>query len=185
MRTAPVQRLRSPLSLCQADDIALSQAAASPRSFGACVASATSTTGAWLLAQTWRCGPFAVCYATVLRGFGGLSDALRPRVERQSPVQVGYLEQTAVSGSDRPVWAEVRSQMTTLVAAEAALEAAGQAAEKGALWRFFVACVKAGPAADPSGLPAGDPRAPEMLQLAQDQFDAAGGCACAARFMQT
>lgn len=46
-------------------------------------------------------------------------------------MQVGYLEQTAVSGSDRPVWAEVRSQMTTLVAAEAALEAAGLAAENG------------------------------------------------------
>ena len=34
----------------------LPQAAASPRCFGACVASATSTTAAWLSAQAWRCG---------------------------------------------------------------------------------------------------------------------------------
>lgn len=31
------------------------------------------------------------CYATVLRGFGGLSDALRPRVEQQSPCAGGLL----------------------------------------------------------------------------------------------
>jgi len=49
-----------------------------------------------------------------------------------SAVEVGYLEQTAVSGSGRTVWAEVRSRMTRLVAAEAALEAAGQAAAGGA-----------------------------------------------------
>ena len=68
--------------------------------------------------------------------------------------------------------------MTTLVAAEAALEAAAQAAEKGAPPWLHVIHTEAGLAADPFGLPAGDPRAPEMLQLAQDQFDAAGGFAC-------
>lgn len=52
--------------------------------------------------------------------------------------QVGYLEQTAVSGSDRPVWEEVRSRMTQLVAAEAALEAATKAGESGELLRYVV-----------------------------------------------
>ncbi|KAK9823064.1 hypothetical protein WJX81_005746 [Elliptochloris bilobata] len=89
--------------------------------------------------------------STLLRCLCGQRSVNNGRLMVGSNVEVGYLEQTAVSGSDRPVWAEVRSQMTRLVAAEAALDAAAQAAEKG------------------------DPGAPEMLQLAQDQFDAAGG----------
>ena len=43
-----------------------------------------------------------------------------------------------MSGSDRPVWEEVRSRMTQLVAAEAALEAATKAGESGELLRYVV-----------------------------------------------
>lgn len=46
-------------------------------------------------------------------------------------VEVGYLEQTAVSGSENSVWQEARSRMTDLVAAEEAMEAASQAALDG------------------------------------------------------
>jgi hypothetical protein len=46
-------------------------------------------------------------------------------------VEVGYLEQTAVSGSERSVWQEARSRMTDLIAAEEAMEAATQAALDG------------------------------------------------------
>lgn len=46
-------------------------------------------------------------------------------------VEVGYLEQTAVSGSERTVWEEARSRMTALIAAEMAMEFAAAEAEKG------------------------------------------------------
>jgi len=48
-------------------------------------------------------------------------------------VEMGYLEQTAVSGSDRTVWEEARSRMTELIEAEAAIDAASQAASLGTL----------------------------------------------------
>jgi ATPase subunit of ABC transporter with duplicated ATPase domains len=64
---------------------------------------------------------------------------------------LGYLAQTAVSGSTRSVYDEVRSGMTHLVAAEAALEAAALAAA------------------------AGDPAGADQLADAQDAFEAAGG----------
>lgn len=48
-------------------------------------------------------------------------------------VELGYLEQTAVSGSDRTVWEEARSRMTALIEAEAEIDAASQAASSGML----------------------------------------------------
>lgn len=48
-----------------------------------------------------------------------------------SQVELGYLEQTAVSGSDRTVWEEARSRMTALIEAEADIEAASKAASSG------------------------------------------------------
>lgn len=46
-------------------------------------------------------------------------------------VELGYLEQTAVSGSDRTVWQEARSRMTQINAAEAAIESAAEAMTQG------------------------------------------------------
>lgn len=46
-------------------------------------------------------------------------------------VELGYLEQTAVSGSDRTVWQEARSRMTQINAAEAAIESAAEAMSNG------------------------------------------------------
>ena len=46
-------------------------------------------------------------------------------------VELGYLEQTAVSGSDRTVWQEARSRMTQINAAEAAIETAAEAMSRG------------------------------------------------------
>lgn len=46
-------------------------------------------------------------------------------------VEMGYLEQTAVSGSTRTVWEEARSRMTDVLEAEAMLDAAGAAMEAG------------------------------------------------------
>ena len=66
-------------------------------------------------------------------------------------VELGYLEQTAVSGSERTVWEEARSRMTDLLEAEAMLDGAGAAME------------------------AGDPMAGEMLEKANDAYEAAGG----------
>ena len=48
-------------------------------------------------------------------------------------VELGYLEQTAVSGSDRTVWQEVRSRMTQINLAEAAIESAAAAMTAGKL----------------------------------------------------
>ena len=50
-----------------------------------------------------------------------------------SQVELGYLEQTAVSGSDRTVWEEARSRMTALIEAEADIEAASAAASSGSM----------------------------------------------------
>ncbi|KAG1680802.1 hypothetical protein FOA52_008135 [Chlamydomonas sp. UWO 241] len=66
-------------------------------------------------------------------------------------IELGYLEQTAVSGSELSVWDEARSRMVDVIAAEKMLEDAGKAME------------------------AGDPNAGEVLQRAQDAFDAADG----------
>ena len=46
-------------------------------------------------------------------------------------VELGYLEQTAVSGSDQTVWQEARSRMTQINAAEAAIESAAEAMSQG------------------------------------------------------
>lgn len=46
-------------------------------------------------------------------------------------VEVGYLEQTAVSGSTRTVWEEARSRMTDLIKAEDAMAAATAGLERG------------------------------------------------------
>ena len=46
-------------------------------------------------------------------------------------MEMGYLEQTAVSGSSRTVWEEARSRMTELIEAEAAIDAASEAASAG------------------------------------------------------
>ena len=76
----------------------------------------------------------AACHACLetTRNDAGRGQVNGGRLLVGSAVEVGYLEQTAVSGSGRTVWAEVRSRMTRLVAAEAALEAAGHAAAGGA-----------------------------------------------------
>ena len=66
-------------------------------------------------------------------------------------VEMGYLEQTAVSGSDRTVWEEARSRMTDLLAAEEMLAKAGKAMEDG------------------------DPTAGDLLADANDAYEAAGG----------
>jgi hypothetical protein len=47
-------------------------------------------------------------------------------------VELGYLAQTAVSGSTKTVWQEARSQMTRLLAAEAAIDESAAAMEAGA-----------------------------------------------------
>ena len=46
-------------------------------------------------------------------------------------VEVGYLEQTAVAGSTQTVWQEVRSRMTQLLTAEAAMKEAEKAIAAG------------------------------------------------------
>lgn len=56
-----------------------------------------------------------------------------------SNIEVGYLEQTAVSGSDNTVWEEARSRMTQIINAEASMEAAEAAAERGQHYSFEVA----------------------------------------------
>ena len=66
-------------------------------------------------------------------------------------VELGYLEQTAVSGSELSVWEEARSRMTELLEAEALLDRAGHAME------------------------AGDPLAGDLLESANDAYEAAGG----------
>ncbi len=53
------------------------------------------------------------------------------RLTIANKVEMGYLEQTAVSGSTNTVWEEARSRMTDLLEAEAMLEAASMAMEQG------------------------------------------------------
>uniref|UniRef100_A0A7S0KWV2 ABC transporter domain-containing protein n=1 Tax=Micromonas pusilla TaxID=38833 RepID=A0A7S0KWV2_MICPS len=67
--------------------------------------------------------------STLLRCVSGLRshDAGELRVAQRA--DVGYLEQTAVSGSQKTVYEEARSQMTRINAAKAALEAAERACE--------------------------------------------------------
>jgi ATPase subunit of ABC transporter with duplicated ATPase domains len=48
-----------------------------------------------------------------------------------SRAEVGYLEQTAVSGSTRSVWDEARSRMTAILSAEAAMESAAHEMARG------------------------------------------------------
>lgn len=69
--------------------------------------------------------------STLLKALGGLRRVDAGRLVVSNQVQMGYLAQTAVSGSTKTVYDEVRGAMTALVAAEAALEAAGAAAEAG------------------------------------------------------
>ena len=52
-----------------------------------------------------------------------------------SQVELGFLEQTAVSGSERTVWEEARSRMTALIEAEADIDAASEAAALGESFR--------------------------------------------------
>lgn len=73
------------------------------------------------------------------------------RVMLAHGMEVGYLEQTSVSGSDKTVIDEARSRMTALIAAEKALEVAAQAAAD----------------EHPKGL--------QMMEKAQEAFEAAGG----------
>jgi ATP-binding cassette subfamily F protein 3 len=66
-------------------------------------------------------------------------------------VELGYLEQTAVSGSTRSVWDEARSQMTSILRAEQDMQ----------VWAEAMAD--------------GDEKAADRLADAQEAFEAAGG----------
>lgn len=69
--------------------------------------------------------------STLLRCLSGHRKVDNGRLVVGSRVEMGYLEQTAVSGSGRTVWEEARSRMTELIEAEAAIDAASQAASQG------------------------------------------------------
>lgn len=69
--------------------------------------------------------------STLLRCLSGQRKIDNGRLVVGRSVEMGYLEQTAVSGSDRTVWEEARSRMTELIEAEAAIDAASQAATAG------------------------------------------------------
>ncbi len=69
--------------------------------------------------------------STLLRCLSGHRKVDNGRLVVGNRVEMGYLEQTAVSGSDRTVWEEARSRMTELIEAEAAIDAASQAASLG------------------------------------------------------
>jgi len=71
--------------------------------------------------------------STLLRCLSGHRRVDNGRLVVGNRVEMGYLEQTAVSGSDRTVWEEARSRMTELIEAEAAIDAASQAASLGTL----------------------------------------------------
>ena len=88
--------------------------------------------------------------STLLKAIAGARTVQAGRVAVAPHVPVGFLEQTAVSGSTRSVWDEARSQMTAIAAAEAALAAAA------------------------AGLEAGEAGAAERLSDAQDALEAAG-----------
>ena len=69
--------------------------------------------------------------STLLRCLSGQRKIDNGRLVVGKSVEMGYLEQTAVSGSGRTVWEEARSRMTELIEAEAAIDAASQAASTG------------------------------------------------------
>lgn len=69
--------------------------------------------------------------STLLRCLSGQRKIDNGRLVVGRSVEMGYLEQTAVSGSDRTVWEEARSRMTELIEAEAAIDAASLAATAG------------------------------------------------------
>jgi macrolide transport system ATP-binding/permease protein len=89
--------------------------------------------------------------STLLKAIAGLRGIDTGTLLVSNNVAVGYLAQTAVSGSTKTVYEEAKGAMTALAAAEAAMEAAGAAAE------------------------AGDPEAAQMLADSQEAFEAAGG----------
>lgn len=69
--------------------------------------------------------------STLLRCLSGQRKIDSGRLVVGRSVEMGYLEQTAVSGSSRTVWEEARSRMTELIEAEADIDAASQAASAG------------------------------------------------------
>jgi ATPase subunit of ABC transporter with duplicated ATPase domains len=89
--------------------------------------------------------------STLLKAIAGLRGVDSGKLLIANNVSMGYLAQTAVSGSTRTVYEEVRNAMQQLVAAEAAMVAAAALFE------------------------AGDPTAPDKLADAQADFEAAGG----------
>ena len=68
--------------------------------------------------------------STLMKALVGLHPVAGGRVRVAPGVRIGYLEQTAVSGSERTVWEEAVSQMRTLNAAKAALEEAEDRLQK-------------------------------------------------------
>lgn len=72
--------------------------------------------------------------STLLRCLSGQRKIDNGRLVVGRSVEMGYLEQTAVSGSSRTVWEEARSRMTELIEAEAAIDAASQAASAGLMF---------------------------------------------------
>ncbi|GBF92144.1 hypothetical protein Rsub_04491 [Raphidocelis subcapitata] len=89
--------------------------------------------------------------STLLRAMAGLRTIQAGRLVVAPKVELGYLSQTAVSGSTRTVWEEARSQMHAMLRAEAAMEVASHA------------------------MAAGDVSAADDLASSQEAFEAAGG----------
>lgn len=89
--------------------------------------------------------------STLLKAIAGLRNVDAGQLLVAPSVSVGYLAQTAVSGSTKTVYEEARGAMTALAAAEAALAAAQAAAERG------------------------EATAAQQLADAQEAFEAAGG----------
>jgi len=89
--------------------------------------------------------------STLMRCMTGIRNVDAGRMFVAPKVEVGYLEQTAVSGSTNTVWEEARSRMTELLEAERMLEEAEEA------------------------MYAGDMTAGEKLERAQEAYEAAGG----------
>lgn len=69
--------------------------------------------------------------STLIKAVAGLRGIDTGRLVVAPNVAVGYLAQTAVSGSTRTVYEEARAAMTALAAAEAAMDAAAAALEAG------------------------------------------------------
>eukprot|EP00884_Botryococcus_braunii_P002776 jgi/Botrbrau1/1249/Bobra.0163s0042.1 len=89
--------------------------------------------------------------STLLRCITGRRGINAGRLLVGQRVQLGYLEQTAVSGSNRTVWEEARSRMLDVLQAEADMQAASEAATRG------------------------EKGAAASMQEALDAFEAAGG----------